>query len=472
MATLATLADDIEIGVTRQGADPRIRFSLVPMVKLDILWGSLGMREHFRRGSYSAVMVGDEVQEDINPRQNKHLSHSSNSIDALKIFNQLWEHGLYPDEYTFSAVLPVSADLKGVVNENVFDAMSERSLASWKAMIAGFCRVSYMIGRLGFSRRFLVGLGLIQSVLIFARFSLVLSDSADISCVEFGKQVHAVVVKLKQFSKVYVRNLMITGWLQNDNFEQTCYYFWMMRRGLGPDEGSLSTAFGAAATIAALNQGTLVHNQILKIGFVTNRCVANSLTTMYAKCGSLIDAQKVFEERECPNVVSWTALMAAYLHHGYGDQVHGTSHASLAVADEIWTAFSSNPYAPFLLITTGILYGINKEEDWLPEAHSHVHPLTPGISDLSSLESNHGVEKLIMQLDEVGLSHTNLDTSFCFTCCLILMLVALSSISLEKPLLRFEVGEVRKASCGVVCSGVASCVSANTGKPQILQTKA
>ncbi|KAK6925007.1 ABC1 atypical kinase-like domain, partial [Dillenia turbinata] len=37
---------------------------------------------------------------------------------------------------------------------------------------------------------------------------------------------------------------------------------------------------------------------------------------------------------------------------------------------------------------------------------------------------------------------------------------------------RFEVGEVRKASCGVVCSEVASCVSANTGKPQILQTKA
>ncbi|KAK6937816.1 Non-hem dioxygenase N-terminal domain [Dillenia turbinata] len=37
---------------------------------------------------------------------------------------------------------------------------------------------------------------------------------------------------------------------------------------------------------------------------------------------------------------------------------------------------------------------------------------------------------------------------------------------------RFEVGEVRNASCGVVCSEVASCVSANTGKPQILQTKA
>lgn len=43
---------------------------------------------------------------------------------------------------------------------------------------------------------------------------------------------------------------------------------------------------------------------------------------MYAKCGSLVDACRFFEERKGDrNVISWTAMIAAFEQHGQGDKV-------------------------------------------------------------------------------------------------------------------------------------------------------
>eukprot|EP00250_Pteridium_aquilinum_P026171 c32486_g1_i1 orf=2-220(+) len=37
---------------------------------------------------------------------------------------------------------------------------------------------------------------------------------------------------------------------------------------------------------------------------------------MYAKCGSLLDAQEVFEKLCFQDIVSWNALIAGYAEHG------------------------------------------------------------------------------------------------------------------------------------------------------------
>ncbi|KAL2511772.1 Tetratricopeptide repeat (TPR)-like superfamily protein [Abeliophyllum distichum] len=108
-------------------------------------------------------------------------------------------------------------------------------------------------------------------------------------------------------------NVMMMGCVQNNNFEEACNYFWMMRReGILPDEASFSTVLHAAASIAALDQGSLMHDQIIKTGFERNTCVSSSLITMYAKCGSLSDARWVFTESEDRNVVLWTATISAW----------------------------------------------------------------------------------------------------------------------------------------------------------------
>eukprot|EP00250_Pteridium_aquilinum_P033966 c6771_g2_i1 orf=1-309(+) len=39
---------------------------------------------------------------------------------------------------------------------------------------------------------------------------------------------------------------------------------------------------------------------------------------MYAKCGSLIEAQDVFDQLPAQDVVSWNALIAGYVENGLG----------------------------------------------------------------------------------------------------------------------------------------------------------
>lgn len=71
-------------------------------------------------------------------------------------------------------------------------------------------------------------------------------------------------------------------------FEEACNYFWAMRSegGIFPDEASFSTVLHAVASTAAMDQGKLVHNQVIKTGYGLNILVVNSLVKMYGKCGS------------------------------------------------------------------------------------------------------------------------------------------------------------------------------------------
>ena len=47
----------------------------------------------------------------------------------------------------------------------------------------------------------------------------------------------------------------------------------------------------------------------------------NTLVDMYAKCGALREAQKVFDKLQNRNIVSWTTLMAGYVQVGESENV-------------------------------------------------------------------------------------------------------------------------------------------------------
>jgi pentatricopeptide repeat protein len=49
--------------------------------------------------------------------------------------------------------------------------------------------------------------------------------------------------------------------------------------------------------------------------------VGNSLVDMYAKCGSMENACKVFNKLPSWDVVSWNALLGGYAMHGHGKDV-------------------------------------------------------------------------------------------------------------------------------------------------------
>lgn len=58
-----------------------------------------------------------------------------------------------------------------------------------------------------------------------------------------------------------------------------------------------------------------MHAQFVKAGLGTDVVIATALVNMFAKCGSLQDAQHIFDKMKVHNVISWTAMINAYSEH-------------------------------------------------------------------------------------------------------------------------------------------------------------
>ncbi|XP_059068264.1 pentatricopeptide repeat-containing protein CRR2, chloroplastic-like [Cryptomeria japonica] len=69
----------------------------------------------------------------------------------------------------------------------------------------------------------------------------------------------------------------------------------------------------------ALSQGKEVHSFIVHRGFAfaTRKPFHNKLIFMYVKCGSLVDARKVFDQMKERDIISWNTIITAYRRHGY-----------------------------------------------------------------------------------------------------------------------------------------------------------
>ncbi|EXC32783.1 hypothetical protein L484_019897 [Morus notabilis] len=65
-----------------------------------------------------------------------------------------------------------------------------------------------------------------------------------------------------------------------------------------------------------LDKGLKSHGAVLRMGFACDLMLNNDLINMYGKCGKIGSAYDVFEKMPERNVVSWTALMCAYLQNG------------------------------------------------------------------------------------------------------------------------------------------------------------
>ncbi|XP_051117981.1 pentatricopeptide repeat-containing protein At4g37170 [Andrographis paniculata] len=66
----------------------------------------------------------------------------------------------------------------------------------------------------------------------------------------------------------------------------------------------------------ALDEGKRVHTRIRDSGFVPGIFISNKILQLYCKCGSIFDAQKVFDEMRERDGCSWNILISGYAHKG------------------------------------------------------------------------------------------------------------------------------------------------------------
>eukprot|EP01018_Ginkgo_biloba_P007733 Gb_22896 [translate_table: standard] len=70
----------------------------------------------------------------------------------------------------------------------------------------------------------------------------------------------------------------------------------------------------------ALYEGKLVHLHMNESGFIPDRLLGNTLVNMFNKCGSLVDARRVFDEMPERDGCSWTLMIAGYSKHGLAEE--------------------------------------------------------------------------------------------------------------------------------------------------------
>lgn len=201
--------------------------------------------------------------------------------EALELFQEMQSKGMKPDKVTFICISCACANLV---------ALAEGRLIHASVVLAGFILDVVVASAL---------------VNMYGKCGLV--DDA-----------------FRIFSKMHERNVvswnsLITSCAQHKREKEALQLFDRMQlEGLKPDERTFASVISACSNLAALEDGKRIYDLVLESGFASDDGVGCALLNMFAKCGSVENAWNVFEKMHHWDVVTWTAMIAAFARHGHG----------------------------------------------------------------------------------------------------------------------------------------------------------
>ncbi|MFS7904939.1 putative tetratricopeptide-like helical domain superfamily [Helianthus anomalus] len=94
-----------------------------------------------------------------------------------------------------------------------------------------------------------------------------------------------------------------------------------------PDNITIVSVLSACGDLGALGTGKMVHRYIERNRIEIDVKLGTSLVNMYAKCGDIDNALKVFNGLKDKDVFLWSAMITGLANHGYGDVALDHFHA-------------------------------------------------------------------------------------------------------------------------------------------------
>eukprot|EP00249_Psilotum_nudum_P016752 c25971_g7_i1 orf=321-1475(+) len=88
--------------------------------------------------------------------------------------------------------------------------------------------------------------------------------------------------------------------------------------GVVPNKVTFVSVLNACPGEAAIAEGRLIHSRIVHDGVESDVVVGTAIMNMYGKCGCLEESREIFDKMPNRNVVSWNAMISAYVQHDRG----------------------------------------------------------------------------------------------------------------------------------------------------------
>ena len=79
----------------------------------------------------------------------------------------------------------------------------------------------------------------------------------------------------------------------------------------------LAQSIPPCAIMGPAEQAMNIHQRPVENGFPSNILILNTLLDIYAKCGTIQKAQKLFDKTDDAHPVSWNVMIQSYAIHGY-----------------------------------------------------------------------------------------------------------------------------------------------------------
>ncbi|CAM6045422.1 unnamed protein product [Sphagnum compactum] len=337
----------------------------------------------------------------------RRCSEMRDLVEGKQVYSHMVQRGLQPNIFIGNVLLDMFVNSSASVEDarEVFDnKLVEKDVVSWSTMITGYAKHGHGKEAFELFCCMLQQEGVKPNTITY--MSVLKACSSIIpNGFECGEHVHAHIIEsgfepdvrvwtslismytrcgrsgkaLEVFyhmqrqgldSDVRVGTALIGMYAQSgrsqEAFEVFCH---IQEQGMKPDKITYISMLKACSSPIALQLGKQLNLNIIEAGLGADIWIQNALIDMYAKCGSLVDARKVFDTMPQRDVVSWTVMIDALSQHGCGEE-----------ALELFGQMKEDGVQPDAITFIGVL-----------SACSHAGLVNEGLRYFSSMFQDHGI---------------------------------------------------------------------------------
>lgn len=203
----------------------------------------------------------------------------------------------------------------------VFDRTAEKDLVVWNSMVSGYAHggLAEIAMVLLIKMRYLgVKPDLVTWNALISGFSRMGNDAM---AMDLFRSMQVVGVEPDVVSWTSI----ISGLVLNFKYDKA---FGMFRQmvvvaGMRPRSVTISSLLPACANVADLRHGKEIHGYAVLTGVDKDLFVGSALVDMYAKCGLISEAVRIFDKMQERSTVTWNSMIFGYSNHGYCENAIG-----------------------------------------------------------------------------------------------------------------------------------------------------